>query len=48
MRIFTSYKPFAGWVGEIQTRARENWKSRFPNAEIADCGGRDTGACGMC
>ena len=39
MRIFTSYKPFVGRVGEIQMLARENWKSRFPSAEIADVQG---------
>lgn len=41
MRLFTSYKPFVGRVGEIQSRARENWKSRFPCAEIVDVQGEN-------
>ena len=39
MTIFTSLKPSVGRVAEIQTRARENWKSRFPDAEIVDVQG---------
>lgn len=42
MKILTSFKPFIGRVGEIQTRARRNWESL--GLEVVEVPGRLRGA----